>query len=523
MNILLVDDQLEVLQGVLVSIHWGQLDISGRFIATNIYEAKEIIQKNQIDLLLCDIEMPLGSGLELYQWVIDKNYKIKCIFLTAHADFCYMQSAIQMKGFDYLLQPAPYEEIENSIRKAIDQIKIESVIDYYYKYGFALKKQENTATEGVLRNYLLKCGEKRSLSDYFTAISLPITDTVLCECILIQVIRWEDDKPWQPHLFQYAISNVVQELFPFQDMHVYAVALNSEMYCLLAFPASLKSALALRQSAEEFAELCPSHLGCSIACYQGDTVSFGELPDMVELLLSLSNRNVARESRFFFIEDLQRKEPHYVPPDFGRWDSLEKEELYSTLRQEALMYLNKHTAEGNITADFLRLLHQDVIYWFINTLSHHGIHAHEAFNQNTEYNYEAMLKSYTDIEQMQALLIFMCTYLESKGRSISPKSHIESVEEYIRKNIQKNISRKELADAVYLNPEYLSRLFKKERGCTISEYITKEKMFLARSLLETTNFSISMIASKVGYSNFSHFTQCFKKEFGIAPSEVRKK
>lgn len=133
------------------------------------------------------------------------------------------------------------------------------------------------------------------------------------------------------------------------------------------------------------------------------------------------------------------------------------------------------------------------------------------------------MNSYAYVERMRALLKFMCNYLASCDRNLTVKSHVESVEEYIRQNIQKNITRKELADAVYPNPEYLSRLFKKEKGCTISEYMTREKMFLARSLLETTNFSVSMIASKVGYSNFSHFAQCFKKEFGISPREIRKK
>ena len=57
----------------------------------------------------------------------------------------------------------------------------------------------------------------------------------------------------------------------------------------------------------------------------------------------------------------------------------------------------------------------------------------------------------------------------------------------------------------------------------LSDYILQEKMNIGRHLLETTNFSVSIVASKVGYSNFSHFARAFKRVFGMSPSEIRQK
>jgi two-component system response regulator YesN len=98
---------------------------------------------------------------------------------------------------------------------------------------------------------------------------------------------------------------------------------------------------------------------------------------------------------------------------------------------------------------------------------------------------------------------------------------MDEILNYIHKNIQKNITRKDVAEAVYLNPEYLSRLFRKEKGMKLSDYILQEKMNIAKLMLETTDFSVSIIASKVGYSNFSHFAQSFKRLFGVSPSEIK--
>ena len=102
-------------------------------------------------------------------------------------------------------------------------------------------------------------------------------------------------------------------------------------------------------------------------------------------------------------------------------------------------------------------------------------------------------------------------------------SQIDKAIEYIRKNIHQNISRSEIASSIYMNPEYLSRLFKKEKGISLSDYVIQEKLKIASSLLKGTNLSISIIASNIGYTNFSYFTQVFKKVYGVSPSEYRQK
>lgn len=109
----------------------------------------------------------------------------------------------------------------------------------------------------------------------------------------------------------------------------------------------------------------------------------------------------------------------------------------------------------------------------------------------------------------------------SKGKC-QGRSQIERILSYIQKNLTRNISRSEISKALYLNPEYLSRLFKREMGIGLAEYLIQERMRLAQSLLKNTSFSISIIASRVGYVNFSHFAKVFKQEFGVSPSEYRK-
>lgn len=100
-------------------------------------------------------------------------------------------------------------------------------------------------------------------------------------------------------------------------------------------------------------------------------------------------------------------------------------------------------------------------------------------------------------------------------------SPVASAIDYIRQNLDRDISRAEIAEAIFLNPEYLSRLFKKETGIALNEYIIREKMEQAKCMLSETDIPVSLIALKTGYSNFSYFSQVFKRHTGVSPLEYR--
>ena len=102
------------------------------------------------------------------------------------------------------------------------------------------------------------------------------------------------------------------------------------------------------------------------------------------------------------------------------------------------------------------------------------------------------------------------------------EQRIRMATEYIRENISRGISRAQVAERLHLNEEYFSRLFKKYTGYTFKDYDTLERINQAKKLLEYSRFSISIIASKVGYDNFSHFSKVFKKMTGQTPQEYRK-
>jgi YesN/AraC family two-component response regulator len=72
-----------------------------------------------------------------------------------------------------------------------------------------------------------------------------------------------------------------------------------------------------------------------------------------------------------------------------------------------------------------------------------------------------------------------------------------------------------------VNPSYLSTVFKKETGHTLTEYVTGKRIEYAVFLLNTTKMQIQTIAQYCGIPDICYFTKLFKKKIGQSPSEYR--
>lgn len=156
MKILVVDDQPDVVAGILDGVNWRALHVEKAYSALSAAEAKDLLLREKIDILLCDIEMPGESGLSLVAWLQKQGRETKCIFLTAHADFPYAQKALQLGAVDYLLQPASYENIEAAIWRAAEQLQEEGLSQVYEALGKSVERETLNFRRNVLREYLLE-------------------------------------------------------------------------------------------------------------------------------------------------------------------------------------------------------------------------------------------------------------------------------------------------------------------------------------------------------------------------------
>ena len=123
---LIVDDEELALQGMEAGIDWDGLNIRRLYKAHCMDEAVRLLEQEAIEIVITDIEMPNGDGLELIKWVRKKRPGMHCVFYTGHAEFSYALEALRLGVDDYLLKPMPYDELEAILRRIEEKLEQEN-------------------------------------------------------------------------------------------------------------------------------------------------------------------------------------------------------------------------------------------------------------------------------------------------------------------------------------------------------------------------------------------------------------
>lgn len=139
--------------------------------------------------------------------------------------------------------------------------------------------------------------------------------------------------------------------------------------------------------------------------------------------------------------------------------------------------------------------------------------------------YIQKVDSCMDVDAIAQLYEDMIGYFTAKMADIHKhplySKPIVGCMDYIYYHLHEKLSIETLAMVVNLNPNYLSGLFKKETGLTISAYITEQRMKAAKNMLLYSDTSQADIASILAFNTQSHFIQVFKKTYGMTPKKYR--
>lgn len=128
-----------------------------------------------------------------------------------------------------------------------------------------------------------------------------------------------------------------------------------------------------------------------------------------------------------------------------------------------------------------------------------------------------------ELKQLHKEVIFdYAERMQKLKRSGGYSIHCIRAMDYIQTHLHEAIRLKDVASYVKLEPTYLSRLYKQETGDGISDYITKEKIKVAKSMLEYSDYSCTEIAEYLAYSSDSYFGKIFRRETMQTPREYRR-
>ncbi len=526
MRVLFVDDQTSVLEGIAASVHFDQLGIEEVFYATGAGQALELLAQCAIDVVLSDIEMPGEDGISLIRTIKEQYPDVLTIMLTSHADFEYAQESIHLGCFDYLVQPAPPEEIERVLRNVLQYSYERKKRNQLYEVGKRMQTGEMELLDGVAMNlFSMKADDVRSSLELLSLLGYAVSEEKCARILILSFNQFrKSDTPIssEKEILDMMFGCLKQAEISYPILPLSTIN-REKQFVLLLFSATQNIPdVSIDKLRHFFDLLCLRRSKDLIRCHIGAEVAFSALGDEYRKLCTvisgeLSNPKVIRLDY----------NPDHVTPDVSayiagsgdQWRTLLASGQHRILMDEFDKCLeqieNFATNKGKALCD----LHQRMTHMFFNYFYENNANVHELFQG--AYTYNAYMDSYSDPISLREAMAYMMKQVKELGKATAPKSDIEKAKSFILENIADPITVKDVADYVCLSAEYFTKSFKKETGLNIKEYITWTKVEAAKDMLEHTTIPVGMVALELGYANFSHFSQVFKKHENVTPSEYR--
>ncbi|NOV00242.1 response regulator transcription factor [Paenibacillus planticolens] len=512
-RVIIVDDEKWIRRGLIQSISWNEwgLELTGE--ASDGGEGYEMALDKKPDLLFLDMRMPGLDGKQLLGMLSQELPDLLTIVISGYSDFEYTKEAIRHKAFDYLLKPVKKEELAAVVEKALLELD---------RREAEKRKASRVQREDWLRQLLLHAeeGEEAFVPSSWQggeyALMLGHTDTFHEQCDFARLLPaiHEQINRMKPFLFG---GRWEVEVTTFSDSREIAIALCGA-----------------RLEPKDFGRL---HTSVQTALKQAGstTFSFGVSTRKLEAAKlgeaysearkALSGKPLAAVSALLFAENNAVHLSGNYPQDQENaflWvlQSGNKQAVEQEFERLFAAFVNDATTVGHLQWSADLLLHA-----MEKQLQAKDIRVEELCGKNT-LMYSELIHQRNDVEAMKkifkddllpAVLCFYSQSGENQGEKV-----VGELKKWMESNYDQSLSLHQIASSYYLNPDYLSRIFKKMTGKNFVDYLTDIRMHKAKELMNKSKYKNYEVAQKVGYEDYRYFSQIFKRKVGMTIGEYRK-
>lgn len=539
-QLMIVDDEESVREGIAYTVPWDQLDVEYVHQAASGYEALELMKRHPIDIVITDIRMPGMSGLELLQAIQDGWTGTRCIILSGHAEFQYAREAIRSQTMDYLVKPVRAEDLVFAVREVQEKLKREWEQVSSVQQTMSKLYEHRPLMRGQLLSELLN-GHYLSLErleEQMTFLEIPFADG---DEAAVMILRLEDEFVQYADngldLLAYAVCNITEEIF---GKH-FRLWYHKDAHDFLVFAIKQDDRYDRGQPSEERAaerqrlvERLASQLQRSVQTYLRGRISlmlsrWGKFPADVRPLyrasLSALRTRVGSDRGYFFtmmdepgktkansLDELYRTPTLLHLLEAGRWEEGEEK-------------LNRIAAEiddsfGDSREHLLEAFY--VVYAAFSNMAHQNGQRLAPIIDD-DFRIAGKADDLRSGKQLRSWSLRVMRRLKDDlaSRTKSARTTIlDQVKAFVESRMAEDVSLVAIAEHVHLHPVYLSKVFKTETGTTLTDYLFRQKLGKAATLLKQTDLRIYEIAARVGYES-TYFMKVFKKHFGITPQEYR--
>lgn len=518
-KLMIVDDEQDIRDGLKLIVDWSKLGYEVVDTFCDGKDAIEYLESHVVDVILTDIKMNVMSGLDVAKYVYDQELQTKVVILSGFREFELAKTAMQYDVVNYLVKPTNFKELHQMFRELrckLDQekaltrkrreLKVEMINALKEQFYIDVTAGGLTDHNKIITRMELIGFNSEMMSNRCSTIVLKIED--YNSFIKDSWTRGKDNLTTvMRNIFCGENDTMVYHMIRFnQDLlHLFIMEKNSSDVKSY----DEKASLYINKTRESIHAL----IGITLKEQSNETYENIQLladnntrvivpttttKDNIEQSISPDDLDVLYEQRKLFLSYALEK------------DSQGVRDIFDTIIKK-LSLLELHMLQEFII---------NLLVSMKNMMYSKGSQSYEAISG---YRYVDIFK----LESQEAIRLWaddLFTSLETFYANDDSKVEIKAIrlaKKYMEDHFSEDVSLDEVAEHVYLNPVYLSRLFKQTTGENYTDYLITIRMEKAKELLEESHLKAYEICEQVGYGNAKYFYKIFRKYTGYTTKEYR--
>ncbi len=531
-KMILADDEPLVLIGMQSMLKWEDYDVEICGLAHNGSELLAMIEKHSPQLVIADIKMPVTSGLEALKISRERFGRLPLfIMLTSYQDFGLVKDVISNQAVDYLvkLELTP-EVLAASVRKAIDLLR-----DLKHNEIVQRTPEERGGMQPFYDKFFMKLlsnlfeGREQFLSQK-KELDLDFSFPSYCVCYC-EVQRGNDMEISVERLTKLYFSTIqmVRETVT-KFMACYITGLDTRHFCITFCLSEQEEPVyrsVLTDVLKKVMTIIHNYFNTGLVCAVGTRVDDPYRLSESFFAARHAFQSTSSDNRIVFAEEAGPAADQTDVFDMSQYkNDIAKafEELDTSVLSELIHRIVTYFSQN--PSRYLQAMDAacSLLYMAISFFPDGETIISEAF-QDVPEGYRSIYQKHTTgeiIAWMIQLRDGLCRTLEARRQNY--KNHIvDSVQKYIRQNLDKRLTLNEVAARFGFSPNYLSQLFTHYAEYSFVEYIAHEKIAAAKTMMLDENCKIYEIAGHLGFDSAFYFSKVFKKIEGCSPRDYMKR
>ncbi len=512
-KLIIADDERRIRQGLKNIVDWESLGFQVVDVFSDGQEIIESLEYLVPDVILTDIKMNHVSGLDVAKYVFEHQLPSKVVLVSGYQEFELALQGIRYGAEDYLLKPTDVDKLEETFRKI--RAELDKMKERLQKSRADKERMEEMIPlleERFFGDLVMGVVESEDYIRSCMGILYPQMDFENSKCFIADIYI-EDYEHFMKDIWEYSYDQFEVNLGNFLGIY------NKNCGFHIVYKAdNLIEVMGIMVGGQQK----------NADCLQ---IMDGLMQELEKYFCLRADYKVRREyENIFKIRHLQEI----------FWEEEGEGQILDQYIQEQKKLVMSHISVGNVvTAQklFHNILQElgklpavkrnniviDILSTMNAVLKEINVKLSESLLPYFNYAMISSMMRTEEVMQYTDRIFDRIRLAGEKKEYYDSRSMVAKAINYIKDNIDKDISQEETANYLYICPSYLSRMFKKQTGESFLQYVTRLKMERAIELLKDPRYKTYQVSEMLGYKTPKYFSRLFRSHTGMNPSEYRGK